>query len=135
LFRFLVKGNDIIRDSDPLEGSTQANGSFHAVKAMYADKRINFGGSCACRFALAVISHSGGPGWLETLRGSMGLEADPAPWTEQLRRGEAIRRRRNEAGREPEARRKRKRNPYRTKLRGTRAAATAGKEDYHMAAE
>jgi hypothetical protein len=79
LFRFLVKGIDIIRKSDPLEGSTPANESFHAVKAMYADKRINFGGSCACRFALAVISHSGGPGWPEALRGSMGLDPPPAP--------------------------------------------------------
>jgi hypothetical protein len=50
LRRCLAEGSKIIQKVDPLSGSTQANGSFHAVKGKYTDKRLNFMTSTEARF-------------------------------------------------------------------------------------
>jgi hypothetical protein len=75
----------------------------------------------------------GRPGWLDTLRASLALDALPMPCTEQWRLTDRRRRARNEQRRRPEARRKR--NAYRADLRGRRSVARAGERDYRMAAE
>jgi hypothetical protein len=48
----LAEGSENMQKVDPPSGSTQANESFHAVKAKYTDKRLNFTISTEARFAL-----------------------------------------------------------------------------------
>lgn len=125
---YLAAGSDIIRKVDPLTGSTQLNESFHNVKAKFADKRLDLKGSTEARFALSVISHSGGPRWEEELRQHLDVPALPGDCRERLRREEQQRQRRGEARREEPARRRR--NDARNKYRGGTARNRRGQDDY-----
>jgi hypothetical protein len=130
LREYLAEGPKIIRKVDPLRGSTQANESFHAVKAKYVDKRLNLPGSTEGRLALAVIAHSGGPGWTQELRSSLELPPLPPECAARLARTENRRAARNEARREAPARQSR--NEARAQARARGKKDTAGEGDYHL---
>jgi hypothetical protein len=130
LRQYLAEGSKVIRKVDPLRGSTQGNESFHAVKAKYADKRLNLPGSTEGRFALAVVSHSGGPGWTEELRSSLQLPPLPPECAGRLAHMEDRRAARNEARREAPARQRR--NEARAQARARSAKHLAGEGDYHL---
>jgi hypothetical protein len=51
---YLAEGSKIIQKIDLLSGPTQTNGSFHAVRGKYTEKRLGFTTSNEACFALGV---------------------------------------------------------------------------------
>jgi hypothetical protein len=102
LRRYIDEGSKMIDRVNPDLGSTQLNESFHATKAKFADKRLNFTVSTEARFAMAVIANSAEPGWHEELRREPGLRPLPAQCTEAIRRQQEARAARNDARRKEE---------------------------------
>jgi hypothetical protein len=84
LGKMITAGSSLIRKCNPNLGSTQGNESFHAVKAKYADKRLNYAASTQARFAMAVIEHSNYPGWQNELRKSLRVEPLPRKFQNML---------------------------------------------------
>jgi hypothetical protein len=105
--RYLAEGSKIIQKVDLLGGSTQANDSFHAVKGMYSNKRLNFTTSTEARFALGGISQSRNPDGQDELRESFNISPLPAERSEMLRDLESKHQRKTENMREGPERRKR----------------------------
>jgi hypothetical protein len=58
LWGHLAEASEIIQNTDPLNGSTEPNESFHAVMRKYTDRRLNLTTSIEAHFALGVISQS-----------------------------------------------------------------------------
>jgi hypothetical protein len=96
LERVILTGSEMIRSCDPNFGSTQGNESYHAVKAKYADKRLNYPVSTPSRFGLSVIAHSNVPGSEDELRRECGAPAIPPRFQDELRRATEDRNTRSE---------------------------------------
>jgi hypothetical protein len=128
LDRVISSGSELIRSCDPNLGSTQGNESYHAVKAKYADKRLNYPVSTPTRFGLSVIAHSNVPGWEDELRKECGVPPIPKRYQDELRRATEDRNTRAEVRRTEEYRRQR--NARRHEQRSANASQRRGKDDY-----
>jgi hypothetical protein len=85
LNNFISKGTNLLTSVKPSAGSTQANESFHAVKAKFADKRVNYPLSTPARFAISTISSNNQPGWEDDLRHYLGISPIPTEFQNALR--------------------------------------------------
>jgi hypothetical protein len=128
LKQVLNKGLEIIKDAEPLRGSTQLNEAYHSVKAKFADKRISYLSSTELRYAMSIIAFDNQPFWQKKLRELLGIPPLPSEIEIIIEEANEAKRRPNENRRTPEYRKKA--NEEKRERTRKRNEESSGKKDY-----